>query len=115
MFGGAGKAVNDPYAGQGRLNGPTETSARVVILGSNAAAVGDAAISIDGANSSGVKMIQVFSGVNGVDGTGGSDYNDAIRYTILGTWNNSATVTSVSLLSSVGNFDAGTMYVYTSA
>ena len=113
MFGAASRYVSSTTEGMiGRFNGPTETFARVLVLGDNAAANGDAAILIDGANSTGIKIIEVHSGVNGISGAGGQDYNSAIRYNLLGTWNNSAIVTSVSLLSSSGNFDAGTIFVY---
>jgi len=115
MFGGASKFASSTEGPVGRLNGGTDTSAIIVRLGDSAGANGDAAIAIDGGNSAGIKMIEIHSGANGVNGAGGEDYNNAVRYDIMGTWNNSATITSVSLISSAGNFDAGTMYVYTSA
>ena len=66
-------------------------------------------ITFTGCNSSGIKAFQVTGGATGA--TGGNQIN----YIGQGLWNNSATVTSISILSSVGNFDAGTIYVYTSA
>ena len=64
---------------------------------------------IDGANSSGVKPV-LYAG--GGDASGGNGQRGFIGG---GLWNNAATVTSISLLSDNGNFDAGTVYVYTSA
>ena len=49
-----------------------------------------------------------------IAGTGATQTGNETSYT-GGYWNNSASVTSISLLSSSGNFDAGTIYVYTSA
>jgi hypothetical protein len=66
-------------------------------------------ISFTGCNSSGIKAFQVTGGAGGASGTNPHGY---IGH---GLWNNSATVTSISILSSVGNFDAGTIYIYTSA
>ena len=64
---------------------------------------------ITGCNSSGVKVIQSQAGV----GAGGGSAAESPIFT--GFWNNSATVTSVSIISSIGNWDSGTIYVYTSA
>jgi hypothetical protein len=62
---------------------------------------------ITGCNKTGVKVATITSGcLSGTDRTG---------YAIQGFWENSATVTSVSLFSDTGNFDAGTVYVYTTA
>jgi hypothetical protein len=60
----------------------------------------------DGCNSSGMKIVNtvgVATGTNQVSTQQGGFYNSA------------STISSISLISSVGNFDAGTMYVYTSA
>jgi hypothetical protein len=64
---------------------------------------------ITGCNAAGVKIIQ---SVGGISPTGGNGQ----VYTSLGGYYDSATViSSVSIVSSTGNFDAGTIYVYTSA
>lgn len=72
----------------------------------NAAGVFSGYVFLTGCNSSGVKSI--------IAGTGATQTGNETSYT-GGYWNNSASVTSISLLSSSGNFDAGTIYVYTSA
>jgi hypothetical protein len=61
---------------------------------------------ITGCNSSGVK---VYNGFGGSTGGGGSVYG------VQGVWTGSATVTSVSVFCESGNFDAGRVFVYTSA
>jgi hypothetical protein len=64
-------------------------------------------LSLSGGNSSGVKMFQ---------SSGSGDGNNAQEAKFFGGFYNSAsTISSVSLFSSTGNFDAGTVFVYTSA
>jgi hypothetical protein len=66
-------------------------------------------ILISGCNSSGVKIMNQVGAVS--RGTG----RDAQYNLIGGNYNGTSTISSVSILSSSGNFDAGTIYVYTSA
>jgi hypothetical protein len=63
---------------------------------------------LTGCNSSGVK---VFHGVGGVSN---NDYSSEYYFT-GGFYNSASTISSISMHSTVGNFDAGTVYVYTSA
>lgn len=65
---------------------------------------------IYGCNSSGVKMIHSAGSGNQV----GSSYSHRANF-LGGYWNNTATVSSVSLYSTSGNFDSGTFEVYGSA
>jgi hypothetical protein len=62
---------------------------------------------ISGANASGVKIIQG-SGI----GNGGGDNNG---YNVGGFYSGSSVISSISIKSLVGNWDGGTVYVYTSA
>jgi len=64
---------------------------------------------MSGGNSSGLKT---FISGGATNAAGGS--SNAL-YTLGGFWNNSSTVTSVSLWNNVANFSSGTVYVYTSA
>lgn len=65
---------------------------------------------ITGANAAGVKVLQV-AGTANMQGYGGSG-----RANIYGGYyNSSSTVSSVSVYSSSGNFDLGTVWVYASA
>jgi hypothetical protein len=66
------------------------------------------AITLTGCNSSGVKQ---FASVGG-----GNDASSLQRlYHLQGYYNSSSTISSISVFSGLGNFDAGTVYVYTSA
>jgi len=74
-------------------------------LGSNSAAnTVNAFIKIDGANSAGLK---VFSSNGNASGT-----SDARSYAMQGYYSGTSAVTSISIVSSSGNFDAGTIFVY---
>ena len=63
----------------------------------------------DGCNTTGIKSFQISGG-----GTASAD-NGARLYNIGGYYNSASTISSVSVFSSSGNFDAGTVYVYASA
>jgi hypothetical protein len=64
---------------------------------------------ITGCNASGLKIINAAAGIN----AGGSYAQEG---TVAGGyWNGSSTVSSVSIFSSSGNLDAGTVFVYASA
>ena len=78
-------------------------------LSSNSASVLAAFAFIDGANSSGVKPI-----IYGGSATAAGGSAQAANWG-GGMWTGSATVSSISILSESGNFDSGTVYVYTSA
>lgn len=66
-------------------------------------------VSLTGGNSSGIKMIQSVAAASPVTQVGQEQF-------ILGGYYNSAsTISSVSIVSTSGNFDAGTIYIYTSA
>ena len=63
-------------------------------------------VQISGATQSGVKQYNANTGYNQqtIDGM--------IYRNFGGFWNNSATISSISIISSSGNFDAGTVFVY---
>ena len=64
---------------------------------------------LSGCNASGVKIVQVTGGglPEGDNGQG--------QYNYGGYYNSASTISSISIVSTTGNFDAGTVYVYTSA
>lgn len=64
---------------------------------------------LSGGNAAGDKMFNGSSGIYSDNATDGYGVN------IGGRWNNSATISSVSILSSVGNFDNGDIFVWKSA
>ena len=76
---------------------------------SNAASVHNGYCFITGANAAGVKAVNFMGAGTPAGGTG-----HQIRIG-AGIWNNSATINEISVRSSSGNFDAGTMYIYISA
>ena len=69
--------------------------------------IGDGAIQIDGANSSGVKMLQIISGAN----QGGSGYDNR-NITTGGYYKGTSVISSVSFISGNGSYDSGTIYIY---
>ena len=64
---------------------------------------------IDGCNSTGIKMFSIFGG----SAAAGSNANEGVY--AGGQYTTASLVTSVGVRSSVGNFDAGTIFVYGSA
>jgi hypothetical protein len=85
------------------------TSIVLASMGANAAANVDAAITLTGCNSSGVKQFIFNAG-----GSDGGSSNNTIRAG-QGFINTTATISSISILVTSGSFDAGTVYVYASA
>jgi hypothetical protein len=75
-------------------------------ISSNAASILSGYCWLDGCNSSGVKIMHHSTASTNAGGT------NAQLNTGGATWSGSATVSSISLTSSSGNFDAGTIYVY---
>jgi hypothetical protein len=75
----------------------------------NANSTASGYLQVSGANTSGIKLAH---GVGGADPAGG---NAGVQYAVGGSWSGSATVSTVSIISEFGNFDAGTIFVYTSA
>jgi hypothetical protein len=64
---------------------------------------------LSGGNAAGDKMYNASSGLTVDNGTGGWGTN------LGGRWNNSATISSVSIVSNTGNFDNGEIFVWKSA
>lgn len=75
-------------------------------ISANAGSVLSGYCLVDGCNSSGVKVMHHSTG--STNATGGN----AQLNTGGGTWSGNATVSSISIISSAGNFDNGTIYVY---
>jgi hypothetical protein len=78
-------------------------------LSDNAASVASGYALLSGCNSAGVKMYNAAGAANAAGGVA-----QTMNVT-GGYYNSSSTISSVSILSTAGNFDAGTIYVYTSA
>lgn len=105
-FGAVSGAGGTAFAPVGQL---TETEIRLGEMSNNAASVVSGGITFTGCNSSGVKAFQSVGSGSASGGTGWT------THILQGYWNSSATVTSVSVITTGGNFDNGTVYVYTSA
>lgn len=81
----------------------------LALQSSNSSSTNSGYCLIFGGNSAGVKA---FTSAGSGNAAGGSSN---IAYIQGGQWNNSATISSVSVVNSGGNFTSGTVYVYTSA
>lgn len=94
-------AVSNVTSGTSLAFGRAETgSANAIISGY---------CQITGGNASGSKMFNI--------AVGGSNpsTNSQMQNATGGYWTGSATISSISIISSTGNFDAGTIYIYKSA
>jgi hypothetical protein len=88
------------------------TNQNIVNIGefsSNATSYLSGYILITGCNSSGNKIFNLQTGVSPGGGTSNQGYN------IGGYWNDSSTISSISIICDNGNFDDGNVRVYTSA
>jgi hypothetical protein len=86
----------------------THTGLRVARLGNSAADQINGAALITGCNSTGIKIAQIVGGsVN--------SQQDSRSYTNFGYYTGNTAITSISIFSSTGNLDTGTVYVYKSA
>jgi hypothetical protein len=79
-------------------------------INGNPNGTGSATIFVEGANSSGVKTLD-YNGVSDGSSSGSTPRN----YFGGGVWNNSATITSITITTTAGTFDGGRLYVYASA
>jgi len=92
------------------VGGFNNTEITVGIMSNLAASIIRGSVRVDGGNSTGVKT---FTALGGGTPSGGSDQ---YSYSVNGLWDNSATISSVSITQDGGGtFDAGKVYVYTSA
>ena len=66
-------------------------------------------LELSGCNSSGVKIMKMTGGATGGGG------NTQENHSAFGYYNSSSAITSISINSESGNFDNGTVFVYTSA
>jgi hypothetical protein len=94
------------------FGGPTPTQQTAINLGKMSGVAASAVcgyLQMSGANASGQKIFTLHG-----SGTYSEDVNHQ-AYWLGGFYDSASTISSVSILSSVGNFDAGTIFVYTSA
>ncbi len=92
----------------GRVGGLTGANGGFTFGTIGAASAGiTGALYINGANSSGIKPVQLIGAVNYVSGINQN-------YITHGNYQNTSTISSINIVTA-GTFDSGTMYVYTSA
>jgi len=111
QYAGAELRFDSSYAAS-NFSGLATTAGDGISLGRMSAAT-DAAVSgyllMSGANAAGVKVFNSFALGNDTGSAGQRGYPYG------GLYNSASTISSVSVISTSGNFDAGTIYVYTSA
>jgi hypothetical protein len=90
-------------------NGGGDPYFKFAVFSDNAASAAFGFLTLSGGNSSGVKVINGAISANAASGT--NQRQDIIGGYYAGT----STISSVSLVSSSGNWDAGTVFVYASA
>jgi hypothetical protein len=92
---------------QWSMNSGTGTSFGLGVMGNSTSAAVSGYMFVDGANSTGPKVLQ---SISSGDQAGGSSDN----YAILagGIYSGTSTISSVSLVCNSGNWDAGTIFVY---
>ena len=94
------------YSGQIKIMDFASTSIPLAKQGFNGGDTSAGFLLLQGANSAGLKVFQSA-------GAGESENNRF--YNLGGYYNSASTISSVSIVSSIGNFDAGKIYIYTSA
>jgi hypothetical protein len=102
----ASSLVPSGFSGVANTGGTSITLGR---MAGNAASAVSGYLNMSGANAAGVKVFESF----GMGSTSSGDGQRAYNYG--GFYNSASTISSVSILSDTGNFDSGTIYVYTSA
>jgi len=108
---GTYNAIGSTYSA-GNFEGIGNTTTTFFALGGGAGNSGSAVSGycmITGCNSSGLKVMTLAGGGDAATNNGQQLYNYG------GFYNSVSTISSISMVSSTGNFDAGTVYVYTSA
>lgn len=83
------------------------TSIPLAQMGTSAASLVAGGVSFSGCNNTGLKAFTSIGAPNNAQAD-----TAKIAYSLQGYYNSASTISSVSLISSSGNFDAGTLYVY---
>jgi hypothetical protein len=106
-----GQWVQNATYGLGNLGqvGDTQNAFYLSAMSNNAGSDVSGYLSLTGGDSSGLKMVQFAGSANASTGSGHQAYVGG------GYYNSASSITSVSAFSTSGNFDAGTIFVYTSS
>jgi len=92
-----------------RVESGTSTKISIGAVSSNTSSVVNGYVLLSGCNSAGLKIYNQA----GAGNAGGSQ--DQTAYASGGFYSSASTISSISMFSDIGNFDAGRVYVYTSA
>jgi hypothetical protein len=99
--------VNNPFANTDfNEAGFALSNFRLLATSNNAASTASGYAFIDGAKTTGIKMITSVGAASPSAGSANQSYY------VGGYWNNTATISSISILSSAGDFNQGTLYIY---
>jgi hypothetical protein len=104
-------SIQSPYDAGMLVSGrsPSATSFTVCKMANNAASLIQGAIEVTGCNASGIKIVDFSFAAS----QGGGLNNE--RRVQKGYYSGTSTISSVSIISSTGNWDSGTVYIYGSA
>jgi hypothetical protein len=94
------------------MNRQDDTGVRFATMNNIAGGLTSGYVLLQGCNSAGVKP---FQSAGGGENTGGAGDNTQQLITSNGVYTGSSTISSVSVFSSTGNLDNGTVYVYATA
>jgi hypothetical protein len=103
-----GNLINEDATTINAAGSLTNDSLFLATLGASALDYVSASATIIGGNSAGRKVVNV-------NGSVGAGYGSSKGCWYQGQWIGSATISSISIISSTGNFDGGKVYVYASA
>ena len=98
--------VQEGTASNDLLHTGSTTGIQFATMGNNTGNTVTPAMLVNGTGTSGVKIFDCVAMGNGTNAVGRS---------IKGVYSGSSAITSVSIISSIGNFDEGTIWVYTTA
>jgi hypothetical protein len=88
------------------MQGASQTSFLVSTGSNDATSASSVGMLVSGGNTAGVKVVESVGGA-----TGGGGVNHYSRW-FKGIWNNSSVISSISIISSAGTFDTGTIFIY---
>jgi len=113
-YGGFGvQFISNSAYSTGNMSGQwwlSESMVYIGIMSGTASSTVGGAVYVTGANSSGAYKITQSTGAGTVSGS-----NSNYGYIMNGFWNSASTISSISVFSSSGNFDAGTLRIYGAA
>ena len=107
-FGAQGRATTNYESANihTAMQGASQTSFLVSTGSNDAGSASSIGMLVSGANTSGIKVVESTAGA-----TANGGVNHYSRW-FKGIWNNSSVISSISIISSAGTFDTGTIFIY---